>query len=343
MNIKNRLDYLDSIRGIAAILVVFYHIKDAILKTGGVSAESIDNLFDYIDLGRLGVVIFFITSGFVIPWSLKEGRPNELKKFMLKRFFRLYPAYWFSIIFSTAIGTTLFAGITVLSFYQVAVNFTMVHKFLGIESVLGSYWTLHLELVFYLACMILFKLGLLHNSYNNCVLVVFFSFLAMLFGIIRYHWGLKLPIIFPLGLSCMFYGAVLRDAILNDSKNSRTNCIILTGIYFILLYFSDTAYYQGGWGKWYLTHVVAFSIFFILTMVLRLHNPVFVFFGRVSYSLYLLHPIAIALIYLIIPDAYWSSVSLFTLLCMVIPSATLLSWLSYKYIEIPFINVAKNK
>ena len=50
-----------------------------------------------INAGRLGVVLFFAISGFVIPFSIKLAHRYPVREFLLTRFFRLYPAYWLSI------------------------------------------------------------------------------------------------------------------------------------------------------------------------------------------------------------------------------------------------------
>jgi len=95
-----RLDYLDSIRGIAAVLVLIAHLIGFIYKDPTLDFSFITFMYENINLGRVGVIVFFITSGFVIPWSLSKPSAHTLKNFATKRFFRLYPAYWFSIIIS---------------------------------------------------------------------------------------------------------------------------------------------------------------------------------------------------------------------------------------------------
>jgi peptidoglycan/LPS O-acetylase OafA/YrhL len=167
---KTRLDYLDSIRGFAALLVVFHHVFETYMDSMGGSYSLLESFYNVIDIGRVGVIVFFITSGFVIPWSLKVGSSEVLKTFAIKRFFRLYPVYWFSIILTVIIG--LGPGIQIISTEQVFINFTMIHKFLGVESILPPYWTLHLELVFYFICAFLFffiyQYGILSNTYHYC-------------------------------------------------------------------------------------------------------------------------------------------------------------------------------
>jgi peptidoglycan/LPS O-acetylase OafA/YrhL len=96
----DRLDYLDSVRGISAFVVLLYHCWMASYEAlnGGLSAafSSAPNLAHYVVeklmAGRSAVVIFFVLSGFVLAYSLKL-QPLSFGRFAIKRFFRIYPAF----------------------------------------------------------------------------------------------------------------------------------------------------------------------------------------------------------------------------------------------------------
>jgi len=66
-----RLNYLDSGRGFAALIVMVFH---AILFIHAFEPEAFAQssylLNEYIDLGKIGVIVFFLISGFVIPYSI---------------------------------------------------------------------------------------------------------------------------------------------------------------------------------------------------------------------------------------------------------------------------------
>lgn len=80
----------------AATLVVAQHVTeitpmaDCIGGLGGLLRNN-------FNLGRLGVIIFFLISGYLIPFSFKN-KHKPIIKFAISRIFRLYPLYWFSII-----------------------------------------------------------------------------------------------------------------------------------------------------------------------------------------------------------------------------------------------------
>lgn len=88
---KNKLDSLDLLRGIAVLAVCFCHFGGA-LSSGNWLAEIFGYLHTY---GKYGVHVFFVISGFVIPLSLNKSQYtiNQYGHFLLKRFVRLHPPY----------------------------------------------------------------------------------------------------------------------------------------------------------------------------------------------------------------------------------------------------------
>jgi len=77
-----RLGYLDTLRGISAVVVVIHHLHLGFAR----------NL--PFDLGKFGIFMFFAISGYIIPKTLRPGPTWEtVKAFVIKRFFRLYPTY----------------------------------------------------------------------------------------------------------------------------------------------------------------------------------------------------------------------------------------------------------
>ena len=82
---KEHLDYLDSARGIAALMVLFYHFinwkydSHTLAKVGSIIANGSD-----------AVSFFFVLSGFVLSYKYVVLRqPLDIKKFYFNRFFRL--------------------------------------------------------------------------------------------------------------------------------------------------------------------------------------------------------------------------------------------------------------
>src|SRR6218665_1482104 len=97
----DRLVHIDAMRAIAALLVVWVHIAETLAPVAGERGWVYDVARE-LNVGGIGVTMFFLISGFVIPSSLRDDRPRgeELRVFAIRRFFRLYPAFWFSLPFA---------------------------------------------------------------------------------------------------------------------------------------------------------------------------------------------------------------------------------------------------
>ena len=107
---KTRLNYLDSIRGVAACVVMLHHCWLASTYNFNadiaVALSSIENVTHY-SLGKLlaghaAVLTFFVLSGFVLAYSLQK-EPMSYAAFAVKRIFRIYPAFVFVILCSYAL------------------------------------------------------------------------------------------------------------------------------------------------------------------------------------------------------------------------------------------------
>ena len=333
---NNRLLFLDSIRGIAALMVVVAHTIEMSVEYS-VNAYFLGELYNSIDIGRLGVVIFFLLSGFVIPMSLKKRNGREIVNFGIKRFFRLYPVYWFSILFAVFIGVGV--GIEIIDAKQVLMNFTMIHKFLGYESVISAYWTLHLELVFYFLCAFVFKLGVHDINRYGYVFAMFFMIVAIALGMLRYYYGIKIPVVMGLGLSCMFIGAYFSYLLSINDSHKYFKIFMLIGLFLLLLYVTHIYYYKDGWVRWYLCYVFAFLIFFLMVTLYKVKNKFFVFLGDVSYSMYLLHSVVIGFVFLYFSKYFDKDSAFVFLITMVMIFSVVISYMAYKFVEVPFQNI----
>ncbi len=156
---SGRLDFLDGLRGVAVGLVLLQHIGELTIPAVHSFTSST------VQLGQLGVMVFFLCSGFIIPASLERGRraPGRraaLRAFWISRVFRLYPLYWLSLAGAAllmALGR--YAPEYTLSPGGWLANVAMLQLPAGAPHALGLYWTLAFELLFYLAVSALFLLG----------------------------------------------------------------------------------------------------------------------------------------------------------------------------------------
>ena len=97
-----RIGYLDSIRGIAALAVVIFHSNAWLdfTKDAHFNSSIPTHILNIFFNGHNAVCLFFVLSGFVLSLKYIKQETKEVSylEFILKRFFRLYPAYWFVLI-----------------------------------------------------------------------------------------------------------------------------------------------------------------------------------------------------------------------------------------------------
>jgi peptidoglycan/LPS O-acetylase OafA/YrhL len=151
-----RMAWLDALRGFAALVVAYFHLQTYVLDR---PADVFDG---WLDLGRYGVLLFFLVSGYVIMMSLE--RYGSLRRFWVGRIFRIYPAW---LLTALLMAVVVAAGVRPLGGIlrenpEAAVlgHATMLQELLGLPSFVNVFWTLSYEMVFYLLISGLFVLGL---------------------------------------------------------------------------------------------------------------------------------------------------------------------------------------
>lgn len=159
-----RLAVLDGIRVLAALAVLFYHYAALESAWGEPTAGVFPLAHRFAVYGWLGVEIFFMVSGFVICMSA-WGR--SVGDFAVSRVSRLFPAYWAAVVFTALVlfNWPEVRGVSALS--DVVVNLSMLQGGIGVPDIDDAYWTLFVELKFY----VLFALVVMRGvTYRNCVL-----------------------------------------------------------------------------------------------------------------------------------------------------------------------------
>ncbi|PBC78918.1 peptidoglycan/LPS O-acetylase OafA/YrhL [Streptomyces sp. TLI_235] len=155
-----RLQALDGLRFVAVLLVVFYHYVAFGSDWGRPRAELFPLLHLPAAYGWMGVQLFFLISGFVICLSC-WGRP--LADFLSSRVVRLFPAYWFAVLLTTAVLAAVPGGSRPRAARDVLTNLTMMEYPFGAPYVDGVYWSLWVEGRFYLIFAVVVALGLTYR------------------------------------------------------------------------------------------------------------------------------------------------------------------------------------
>ena len=360
-----RLAYIDTQRGIAALLVIWLHASEVFMQLP--KAPSGGWLFDLawaVDTGRIGVVLFFAISGFVIPSSLaaKDGETttHALKVFFIRRFFRLYPAYWVSVLAS---GLLALYMLSPFSTQTLLLNLTMVQGLLGVPDVMGLYWTLRIELLFYGVCVVLFMLRLLHQPRWLAVglFASLFSGLAAL--AYRLHpastgeWLDYRPD-YGLYLAIMFWGALFRrwhDQPLSNGINNFSRSVKTILILFPLVLCSSPLVVmlaQNVVPSAYLPKIfrlliptaIGLGLFILFSTKLKINNRLCTWFGEISYSLYLFHPLVFYSLFILVRDGHLPALNgahLSFYLMLSVLGSVVLSAATYYLIEKPAIRLGR--
>ena len=163
-----RLYAIDGIRLLAALMVAVHHYAGTrrVDRPGNLVwdrpvSDIMPTVFRFASYGWIGVEIFFVISGFVICMSCWGRTPRQ---FFVSRVIRLYPAYWFAIVFTCAVLVALPGVWDRLRWRDVLLNFTMLQSGSGVMNVDGVYWTLWSELRFYLLFLVVVWTGLTYRK-----------------------------------------------------------------------------------------------------------------------------------------------------------------------------------
>lgn len=284
MTPAGRYAHIDSLRAIAALLVVWTHVSEAFAPFAHRGAWLAD-LAHSLDLGRAGVVTFFAISGFVIPSSLRGPRHPAARAFLIRRFFRLYPAYWLSIPFAALTSFWIWNKPTPPA--MLAANFTMIQEALGFASVEGLYWTLQTELVFYAVCLALFWYGLLHRAATLRTLILTGALLFPVLIALRF----PLTAFLALHLSIMFWGALWRQWQEGAPLSATDRWLLRFTVPAWILATAAIAIAVPHIFHFPASYVIGLGIFALGSTALPIRARRVAWTGEVSYSLYLFHPV----------------------------------------------------
>lgn len=288
MNNRNRFSNLDALRGIASIFVAFQHFMFSRGNDTTIFNKIIYVLTDTLLVGKMGVTIFFCISGFVISWSLSR---STFKTFWIARFFRLYPIYWFSILVAVSLGIMVSND----NFIAILLaNLTMLQGYLGYPHLVGVYWTLGIELAFYVFVSLVFLLNKLDDLKFIFNLSLVFLLVAVFLAIARFYIGKQLPVVLPLAMSLMFWSVLVKMLLVDQVDGAKNKVIIFLLIFLLVMpVISMLAYMNtwkdNTWSNYTYCYYLAVGIFLLVANYRFFTNPITVYLGKISYSIYLFH------------------------------------------------------
>lgn len=284
-----RLELLDYGRFFAAISVVLFHYTYNGISNGKiVSIEQIPWVIDITKYGYLGVEFFFMISGYVIFFSASR---RTASKFIVSRVLRLYPSYWFAVLF-TSFFTIFWGGEEMsVSAKQILINLTMLQSQLGMSNVDGVYWTLILELYFYLGVYLALLVGLQNRLEMLALMWPIVMLVALFIGLEKTLF---------LGGYYYYFAAGALFAIAKRSLSLHVTLLLLV-IFGLSVYYSAGRIFQlqienqGGADKSLtviiLIIMIFYSFFFFLNS--RLGSSIILpnsfTLGALTYPIYLIH------------------------------------------------------
>ena len=316
--IYQRLIWIDCLRGLAAITVVFYHM---LIELQNKSAVKLIMLNGIVNPGRISVFLFFMISGYVI--RISTGNQKRSRTFFLRRFVRLYPPYIICVLISIFFCFNGFFGEGVLNKQLALFNASKIKYVIGIltmefSNLIGSFsplavdWTLAVELLFYFQIYII--ITVFPNMHFKYIYIVFIV-ASMFSDLCRY---------FPF----LYAGTLFWDY--SSNRLTRNSLILLLMLLPISCYWSNYAFEEAEVRSTYancaLVAISIFSLIFVRNKIVEWN--IFIYLGRISYSLYLIHMIVIHLVVEFQLPFPIISMIVFTLV---------LSSVCYKYLEEPSI------
>jgi len=321
---KERLIILDSLRGLAALIVCFHHIFkfNSIAFKGFFSKNFYFTMSFISNLNVEAVLFFFVLSGFCIGLSLKGSdlsiREN-INQYFYRRFKRILPIYWIALIFTWFMGlATMQLQYPDYSWLNLFGNLLFIqtskeasHYWFSPFGLNGPLWTLAYEMFFYVFFPLIYSINKKYLSALSITtkfgILLLFSILCMAFDkiiFIPYCAFFTLFIIWLLGYlisQTFLFNKTYNTLFLISGAlfllylqvgyfiHSDTTGLIIKGAFIASIFYFIVKFCKKEYGK--LLPIASYPI-----------NKIFYFPGKGSYVLYALHyPFLSALNYFTIP------------------------------------------
>ena len=297
-----KLQFLDSLRGLAILLVLLVH--------GGGLVELFGTRLAVANVGQRGVQLFYEISAFSLLYSCYARQEPSWFKFFIRRFFRIAPLFYLSIA-ANYVATVWIAKQPPLSLTAYASGFLFLFGFhpATINAVAPAGWSIAVEMTFYAFFPLLASrvkdlgaaLTLAAMSAVACFALCYevhaYPFTILPEEYVHFLWfPVEFPV-FALGFVAFF---CWRDLILADPVRLTARPLLAQrwgrrGVSFALLAIGAWIACESFPTSNYRLYLNSLSfVFLILGLAIHpwrlLVNPVTGWIGRVSFSIYLIHP-----------------------------------------------------
>lgn len=351
-----QLPNLDSVRAIAALIVVFSHIE---LQKQEFGLANIRPTVKYF--GSIGVTIFFVLSGFLITYLLFKEHASKSKiaivPFYFRRILRIWPLYFIVLLFGVFVypGHVDNTGVVLSIFFLPNIAF-MLGKLPGL---IDPIWSLGVEEQFYLFHPHIFRMKSLKRIFN-ALIFIFLFFYALKFSASKLHWETVSVIMYKARFDCMMLGGIFSMWIVNyHQENKYFNTLFSPSMLF-------TKAFQRGLYIFYVGYLVAATVnttlysdqfLSILTAcvignlalnpgcIISLQSRFLTFVGKISFGLYLLHKFPVEMMIRLSKVLHIDNVIAQNIFIYsgAVALALGLAWLSFNYYEARFLRLKDRK
>lgn len=349
-----RLEFLDALRGLAALSVVIYHT--ALMPAPN---PVVPRWAEIVVLnGGMGIALFFVVSSFslffTMPMRLRE--PNPWASFFVHRFFRIAPLFYLWLLL-TPFRDKFMQGIS-HDWEEIAASASFIFNLVprGQQGVVWASWTIGVEMLFY----VLFPLFYLFakNRWQALTLTLWLLIgWTAIKGLLVYFPSepatrdMFVSFSFPHYLPVFGCGAIAYHLLMPNGQLAQKPWefgVALSTLAIAILLALLSGWLPSIFGEPFYWEAVAFMLLLLglgWAPVKPVVNTFTRYLGRISYSLYLNHPSVILLICPIFPWFYrqglGNTVSFFACLSLTLASAIGLSELTYRFVELPGMQLGK--
>ena len=343
-----KLPYIDFLRGIAILMVIIVHTNQ---YSNGYHNVNLSRLTEYC---ARGVQLFFVLSAFTLYYSYhhrKTEQTHVFRSFFIRRIFRIAPMYYLGIIYYLIqncidkkyflVADKNFSSLNVLS------NFTFLNGFnpYWINDLVPGGWSVAVEFTFYAVLPVLFiMITNLNKALNFFLLSVILKSVAE-FWLAKHNitgdnriWTDFLFYYFPSQLPVFATGIITYFVVISKKNTAYETGKLLLILSVVLLYKVFTNY-----SLVFSDHIIFGVAFACVVVALSLFshqvsfNPFVQYLGTLSFSMYLIHFAVLHwLVAFNLADFASNSIINFLIrLVIALSLTTFLSFLTYRFIEIP--------
>ena len=341
----NKFQNIQALRGIAVMLVVFFHLTFIENKYG----HGLTILPHIFNVGAAGVDIFFVISGFIMIAVTQNQfqKQNAVTHFLAHRITRIYPLYWF---YNVLVLLVMFIHPSWINQSQDH-QYDFVRSFLLLPmsewQLLLVGWTLIHEMYFYVVIALLLFFPEKHLPKLLCIWLAF-----VIVSNLCINSDSPTIIIMSHPLTCEFIAGCFITRLLFISNKIPAWIILITGSILLLVAYSCYYHYSAnlypyGWIRIGLFGIPSFLLVYAGVALERnavLLPRILCKLGDASYSIYLSHILVLSALGRIFALTKWHN--LFThivALTLMLITVIVVGKMSYYFIEKPLINFFRDK